>query len=134
MADFLTAYKRSSIFEGGYANDPLDHGGETWKGVARKMHPNWSGWAIIDSYRHRDGFPAILKTIDVLEWAVQKLYHDFFWSPMWGDRIISQVIANEIYDDEINTGSSGIKKAQVVAGLPETGKMSDDLLKKINNQ
>ncbi|RYD50653.1 MAG: hypothetical protein EOP52_13405, partial [Sphingobacteriales bacterium] len=35
MADFLTAYKRTAVAEGGYANDPDDLGGETYKGIAR---------------------------------------------------------------------------------------------------
>jgi lysozyme family protein len=134
MADFLTAYKRSSIYEGGYANDPADHGGETWKGVARKMHPAWSGWVIVDTYKSHSDFPRVLRSDQNLEWAVQKFYHDCFWLPMWGDRIMSQVIANDIYDDEVNTGQSGIKKAQRVAGLEESGKMSEELLRKINNQ
>ena len=34
--------------EGGYVNDPDDPGGETYKGIARNMWPDWAGWAIID--------------------------------------------------------------------------------------
>lgn len=31
------------IHEGGYSNDPIDLGGETYKGIARNAHPNWQG-------------------------------------------------------------------------------------------
>ena len=47
MANFNQAFKKVMSAEGGYVNDPDDPGGETYKGVARKMNPRWSGWAIV---------------------------------------------------------------------------------------
>ena len=35
--------------EGRYANDEADAGGETYCGIARKHHPDWSGWGQIDT-------------------------------------------------------------------------------------
>lgn len=134
MADFMIAYKRTAVYEGGYANDPADRGGETWKGIARKMHPNWAGWVIIDTYRDHPQFPSILKRVDVLEWAVHKFYHDSFWMVIKGDKITNQLVANDIYDDAVNTGvSSAIKKAQRVFNLPETGVVTDQFMDKLNN-
>lgn len=60
MANFDEAYKRTNGFEGGYVNDKSDLGGETYKGVARKIHKNWAGWAIVDSYKGKSGFPGVL--------------------------------------------------------------------------
>lgn len=34
--------------EGGYVNDPIDSGGETFRGVSRNNNPNWRGWKLID--------------------------------------------------------------------------------------
>ena len=51
MADFKTAYDRTSKFEGGYSNDEADRGGETFAGIARVYHENWLGWKIIDQYK-----------------------------------------------------------------------------------
>ncbi|MBC7912857.1 MAG: hypothetical protein H7Y07_01930, partial [Pyrinomonadaceae bacterium] len=48
MANFDLAYKITMHNEGGYANDPQDNGGETWKGVARNFCPKWAGWVIVD--------------------------------------------------------------------------------------
>jgi lysozyme family protein len=51
MADFEIAYGETELREGGYVNDPVDRGGETHRGVARKFHPDWSGWKIIDQIK-----------------------------------------------------------------------------------
>ena len=51
MADFEIAYGETEIREGGYVNDPADRGGETHRGVARKFHPKWPGWKIVDKYK-----------------------------------------------------------------------------------
>ena len=48
MADFNQALQMVLQNEGGYVNDPNDPGGETYKGIARKMNSNWIGWQLID--------------------------------------------------------------------------------------
>lgn len=131
----MTAYKRTSVYEGGYANDPADRGGETWKGIARNMHPHWSGWVIIDTFRPKQGFPENLKKVDVLEWSVQKFYQEKFWLPIWGDKIKDQDIANDIYDMAVNAGvQEAINIAEAASGMAKTGKMSQQLLDKLNNK
>ena len=45
---FDEAYKKTALFEGGYVNDPVDRGGETFRGISRKNHPGWSGWILVD--------------------------------------------------------------------------------------
>ncbi len=37
--------------EGGYANNPNDKGGETYRGIGRKANPNWKGWGFIDQVK-----------------------------------------------------------------------------------
>lgn len=39
MADFDKAHLEVMGNEGGYANNPVDAGGETYKGIARKFWP-----------------------------------------------------------------------------------------------
>jgi lysozyme family protein len=56
MSDFNTAYNLTMGIEGGYANDPNDHGGQTWKGIAQKMHPQWAGWLIIEAAKKNQAF------------------------------------------------------------------------------
>lgn len=38
-------------FEGGYANNKADKGGETYRGISRTNHPTWAGWPIIDKIK-----------------------------------------------------------------------------------
>ena len=40
MADFLKAFNKIIVNEGGYVNDKDDKGGETFMGITRKNHPN----------------------------------------------------------------------------------------------
>lgn len=135
MADFLTAYNKTGKNEGEYANDPKDRGGETWKGVARKFHPTWLGWSIIDAYRNVDGFPEILHTLPGLEVQVQKFYQQEFWNRIHGDAITNQDEANAIFDSSVNIGvPNAIKLAQRALSLPETGVMDTHTINKLNNK
>jgi lysozyme family protein len=118
MADFLTAYKRTSRYEGGYANDAADRGGETYKGIARKMHPNWQGWVIIDAYKKDHGQlkrGAIIND-PRLDDMVIEFYRREFWNKVRGDDVKDQDLANMLYDDAVNTGPKpAIKKLQTAA-------------------
>lgn len=135
MADFLTAYKKTAVVEGGYANDKDDTGRETWKGVARKKNPNWKGWAIVDSLRNHPQFPKILYENTGLQYWVEKIYRDNYWNPIRGDEIKSQDEANAIYDSAVNMGvGAAVKLAQKALALPESGRMNNATLDKLNNK
>ena len=133
MADFLTAYKKTSVNEGGYSNDPADKGGETWKGIARKKHPFWVGWQIIDSQKSKPDFPKCLYKIPELEDKVQTMYKYTFWTEIKGAHINEQAIADSLYDSTVNMGpGAAIKLAQRALGIKETGVMDEETLKTIN--
>lgn len=134
MADFLIAYNRTKPFEGGYVNDPVDLGGETYKGIARKPNPKWEGWEIVDFHKSLANFPRNLESNQKLQDMIPGFYKKYYWDVFWGDRLNSQSIANEIYDQCVNLGANrAVKIAQRSAGLKETGRMSEDLLIYINN-
>ena len=44
MANFKIAHEKTAANEGGYANNHADVGKETYRGIARKLHPKWQGW------------------------------------------------------------------------------------------
>jgi lysozyme family protein len=52
---FQTAYVHILEFEGGYANDPRDKGGETYRGISRVSFPDWPGWPFIDEIKAKIG-------------------------------------------------------------------------------
>lgn len=134
MANFEIAYKRTAKFEGGYVYDPDDKGGETYAGISRKANPKWLGWKTIDAAKKKSGFPKNLKNDAILQQQVRTLYRANYWNPIWGDKITKQEVANEIYDFGVNAGvATSIKLQQRQFKMRETGKMDDNLLKKLNS-
>ena len=93
--------------EGGYANDPSDFGGETYRGIARRFHPGWPGWQKIDEAKttthHLD--PVISGLLrDELNPLVRDFYRLEFWLKVGGDHIGSQAVADELFDTGVNMG------------------------------
>lgn len=104
MANFKTAYDMIMTHEGGYSNDPDDAGGETYKGVSRKYHPDWEGWTIIDQLKDSSNFPGNLSHSPQLREMVTQFYKDKYWDVFWGDRIPVQSLATELFDISVNLG------------------------------
>lgn len=105
MAEFSIAYKKTATVEGGYANNPRDTGGETWKGISRNNETNWIGWPIIDMYKKLPGFPGNLKASTELENAVLRIYKSNYWDALNLSGINDQRMANELYDTGVNMGT-----------------------------
>lgn len=105
MANIKPALAITLAHEGYYANDPADTGGETYRGIARKHNPNWSGWAIIDTQRKKSGFPVNLKDVMTsLETYVERQYKQSYWDVNNLDLVNDQAIANELFDTGVNMG------------------------------
>lgn len=104
MADFSAAFEITSAHEGGYVKDPVDRGGETYRGIARVHHPDWPGWARVDVQRGKAGFPKSLDKDSALQDAVKAFYKAAFWDRFSGDELPDQAVANELYDTAVNMG------------------------------
>ncbi len=105
MINFKRAYDKLIAYEGGYVNDPDDRGGETYKGISRKFHPNWCGWELVDEFKHN---LALLKENEHrIEPCVEKFYLENYWQKIHGDAL-PYVIAEELFEQAVNLG---IKKA-----------------------
>jgi len=102
MAKFNLAISTVLEHEGGYANDPLDRGGETYRGIARRFHPRWEGWAVIDAAKQFPGFPGTLDADGHLKSLVVQFYRDKFWRY---EGITSQRVAVKVFDAAVNMGS-----------------------------
>src|SRR3972149_508638 len=105
MAQFSISYRKTSGHEGGYADNPDDRGGETYRGIARKRHPDWGGWLIIDRLKLESDFPKNIEVDPDILNLVIKFYHDNFWTAINGDAIQQQEIADELYDTGVNMGT-----------------------------
>jgi lysozyme family protein len=97
MADFSIAYQKTSVFEGGYSNDARDRGGETYKGISRKFHPDWGGWSILDLMNDKNTKNSQLQSL------VNSFYYNEFWAFLKCDEF-DQPIADELFDTAVNQG------------------------------
>lgn len=138
MAEFNKAIKPVLSFEGvtlhslGYVNDPDDNGGETVAGISRKFWSNWQGWSIVDDAIKYPNFPSNLLNNESLIAQINDFYKVHFWGRM--SEINDQSIANMLIDSGVNEGTiPAIKRAQNILGLPENGKLDDNLINALNN-
>ena len=133
MANYRSAILKVLLTEGGYANDPDDSGGETYKGIARNFWPRWSGWVIIDIAKKQHGYELALNRNMQLNDDVIAFYKVNFWDKVGGDFIIDQSIANDLVDAAVNEGIKGaVKRAQGIVLIAQTGVITPELVTKLN--
>jgi lysozyme family protein len=126
MADFEHAFRRTLDHEGGYALTQTrgDRGGQTFAGISRRYHPDWTGWQYIDHGRRAGS---------ALDELVARFYRDEFWARMRGDGIRSQRIANSIYDFAVNAGvMRAVRLAQGVVGVKADGILGPQTMAALN--
>lgn len=123
MADFLPAFERMIVNEGGYklTNDPNDKGGMTYAGIARNSWPKWAGWSIIDA----GGQPQA----DL----VRGFYRANFWTPLRLEEVQDQRIARTLFDFAVNAGvGTAAKLAQITVGITPDGRLGPKSLAALN--
>ena len=123
MAEFLPAFERMIVNEGGYVLHTVkdDRGGMTYAGIARAFHPNWPGWRVIDQ---GETPPADL---------VRQFYRSNFWHPLRLDEVEHQDVAGNIFDFGVNAGlGTAAKLAQLVAGTTPDGKIGRKTIEALN--
>lgn len=129
--NFSDAYKELIHDEGGYVDDPNDRGGETYKGIARRFNPDWSGWKIIDNYKsNKKNFKDFLSTDKKLESLVQAFYKANYWLKFKGDDL-PYIIAEELFEQSVNLGTwktAGINLQKSLNLLNRNGKLFKDLV------
>ena len=107
MAAFDPAYQKLKVYEGGWANHPQDKGGETYRGIARKAWPSWSGWKRVDQIKNNRVVSAtIKKQIDddaELKAAVRQFFKTEYWDKYGFGLIESQSLAHITWDWSIGT-------------------------------
>ncbi len=101
---FETAFKNTMGHEGGYANDPDDHGGETYKGISRKFHPQWKGWKEIDQLLASGHAKSYIDNDSFLLTQTKAFYKRWYWDKIKLSTIISRPLAEELFDTAVNQG------------------------------
>lgn len=123
MAEFLPAFERAILAEGGYQLHQVagDRGGMTYAGIARAMNSQWSGWAWID---RGETPPSQL---------VRDFYRAGWWVPILGDQIRDQDVAFTVYSFATNAGlRTAIRLVQVVVGATPDGSMGVRTVEALN--
>lgn len=114
MGSFKTAYTITSVNEGGWHNgkgkNKWDRGGETFKGIARKIWPDWDGWKLIDNWKTFAQFPFVAENDPKINEAVHLFYKKNFWDKNRLDEIEYQPLCNELYDTGVNFGTNRAAK------------------------
>ena len=121
--------------EGGYANNPNDRGGETYRGVARNFNPNWSGWVIVDQIKTTDppDLDDALKANAHLQTAVQSFYIANYWNVNSTGDINDQQIADQVFDTSVNSGTGrGAQFLQQAAGVTVDRMVGPNTLAAVN--
>ncbi|NTU49420.1 MAG: N-acetylmuramidase [Desulfobulbaceae bacterium] len=125
MAEFLQAYNKMIVNEGGYKLHTVkgDTGGMTYAGIARNPNPQWEGWNIID---RGDTPPASM---------VQEFYKTRYWDAVRCDEINNQEVAATLFDFAVNAGVSVARKlAQIAVGVSPDGMFGPVTMVAINDQ
>lgn len=135
MASFKIAYDTYiKPNEGYYVNNPADKGGETYGGIARNFFPNWQGWTVVDFYKkYTNPNPPTNTKIAGLEGMVEEFFKVQFWDRNRFSEINNQDLANIIFDWNVNSGSTGIKKVQQILGVGTDGAIGPITLNAINS-
>ena len=137
MASFRPALKKVLAYEGGYANDKDDAGGETYKGIARRFHSTSIMWKEIDRIKssikgNTSSDMSKVKTInkllennDIVTKEVERIYKKNYWDALHLDEMRSEKIAYQLFETAVNMGvSAAIKLAQKTLNVPQTGKFN----------
>ncbi len=103
--NFDLAFDKTMKHEGKYADNPNDRGGETYAGISRKFHPNWSGWIHIDLCKNGFTFP---NNIDysVLLPDIKSFYYENYWNKIRLNEIKHFGTQAKLFDIAVNCGNS----------------------------
>lgn len=98
--------------EGGWANDAHDRGGETFRGIARKHHPDWKGWPLIDSG---------LRQTSELDQMVAEFYEFQYWQPAHCYEL-PEPVDLVVFDYAVHSGvKRAVKTLQATIGTTPDG-------------
>lgn len=149
MSDFEKAYQKTNGNEGGYAFNPNDSGGETYRGIARVFHPKWSGWKLIDGFKagmvkmpdygngsYREWVKYLNKLLAQsvqVQAQVKAFYLSGFWNANRIGEIVDQDVAEWAYDHIVNAGARGAMWLQLAANVKPDGGIGAKTIEAVNS-
>lgn len=88
--------------EGYYVCDPLDNGGETYRGISRAANPKWDGWKIVDANKPLKKNQKI--NDPKLEDNVRQFYYKYYYSPAKIDKLDDLLSSGHTFSMAVNAG------------------------------
>jgi lysozyme family protein len=126
MGEFDRALAKVLVHEGGYVNHPSDPGGETNRGVTRRVY---------DDYRRSMGLP-VQSVKHITNAEVTSIYRMRYWSLIKGDSLPPGV-SYVVFDGAVNSGvSQSAKWLQRALGVKVDGVIGPgtlDALRAVND-
>ncbi|GFO67901.1 hypothetical protein GMLC_14800 [Geomonas limicola] len=148
MAEFLPAHRATMSDEGGYANNPSDLGGETYKGITRNFWGHWLGWIQVDQAKAAVGPMPVYGSAGYALWvkllnrklssdaSLQDQVGDFYFRNLWTANLLNQVkdqaVATWLYNHIVNGGGRGVMWMQLAAKVTPDGAIGPKTVAGIN--
>ncbi len=127
MADITKYFPKLLKHEGGYNNDPLDHGGSTNMGVTLAT------WKQLGYDKNNDG---VINSFDIKLLSQEdalKVLKRGYWDKWKADNITNQSIAESLVEWIWGSGVWGIKIPQRLLGIPEDGIVGIQTISAVNS-
>jgi lysozyme family protein len=123
MAELSPALAFTLKNEGGYTDDPHDHGGPTNFGLTI---------ADLSAWKRRRATADDIKNLSMPD--VEKIYRAFYWEPLRLDLVNDQSIATALFDTGVLNGTAtACKLAQAICGLEPDGHMGPHTIGALNS-
>jgi len=111
------------VFEGGFTDNPKDHGGRTNKGIIQREY---------DKYRQNKSLP-LNDVKNISDTEVRDIYLNQYWLPSKCNQMPAKV-STAVFDTSVNCGQSrSIKTLQQAIGAVVDGIIGNETLTKLKN-
>lgn len=123
-SNFDKAFDHVIGVEGGYTNDPFDHGGPTNWGITQ---------ATLSSFRGKPVSEQDVKNLTQHE--AKMIYRSKYWNPLNCDAIKSAILSELLFDQGVNRGiTAAAKTMQDAVGAKADGMIGPKTIAMINEQ
>lgn len=127
MANYKQLIPTILKWEGGWANDSLDRGGMTMKGITMDSYKTFC-----QTQNRPIPTPSDLQNISEDEWS--NIFKTMYWDRWKADQIQNQSIANILVDWVWASGVWGVKIPQRLLGVVEDGIVGSQTITALNRQ
>ncbi|MCF0199122.1 MAG: hypothetical protein HUK02_07330 [Bacteroidaceae bacterium] len=120
-------------WEGLWVNDPKDAGGETYRGICRKLYPKLQVWKSLDALKDSALKRKYKGTQAELD-EIGDIYYNLYYKTSAADKINNARLALYLYNFAVNAGPVRAKKLlQKAAGVKVDGIVGNGTLGAVNS-